>query len=51
MIDRRLLILARTQQGPLALAAGLSLLGGLLLIGQARLLSQVVAAAFLGGQG
>jgi ATP-binding cassette subfamily C protein CydD len=51
MIDRRLLTLARTQMGALLPAAGLSLVGGLLLVAQAWLLSHAVAGAFLGGLG
>lgn len=50
-IDPRLLRLARTVPGWLVLTIGLGFVGGLLTLGQARLLTGVVNDVFLGGKG
>jgi thiol reductant ABC exporter CydD subunit len=48
-LDRRLLDQARAVRWTLALAVALGLLGGIVIVGQARLLSRVVAQVFLEG--
>jgi ATP-binding cassette subfamily C protein CydD len=48
-LDKRLLRQARPVRVALALAIGMGLLGGMAIVGQARLLSQVVSQVFLGG--
>jgi len=49
-LDRRLLNQARAVRWALALAVALGLVGGIVIVGQARLLSRVVAQVFLGGE-
>jgi ATP-binding cassette subfamily C protein CydD len=48
-LDKRLLRQARPARVGLALAIGMGLLGGMAIVGQARLLSQVVSRVFLDG--
>lgn len=50
-LDRRLLVRAWVVRRDLALTVGLGLLGGIVIIGQARLLSLVVSQVFLESQG
>ncbi|NPV67261.1 MAG: thiol reductant ABC exporter subunit CydD [Anaerolineae bacterium] len=49
-LDRRLLRLLRGERPRLALTVGLGVLGGVLLVLQARVLSRAIAGVFLGGQ-
>jgi ATP-binding cassette subfamily C protein CydD len=49
-LDRRLLRDARAARADLALTVGLGLLAGIVLVGQARVLSRVIGRAFLGGR-
>ena len=49
-LDRRLLRAARTARADLALTVGLGLLAGIVLVGQARVLSRVIGQAFLNGR-
>ena len=49
-LDRRLLRGARAARADLALTVGLGLLAGIVLVGQARVLSRVIGQAFLGGR-
>jgi ATP-binding cassette subfamily C protein CydD len=49
-LDRRLLHRAQAARGSLTLAVGLGLLAGVAIVGQARLLSRIVAGVFLEGQ-
>ena len=49
-LDRRLLRRARAARADLALTVGLGLLAGIVLVGQARVLSRVIGQAFLGGR-
>ncbi len=49
-LDRRLLRGARAARADLALTVGLGLLAGIVLVGQARVLSRVIGQAFLDGR-
>ncbi len=49
-LDRRLLRGARAARADLAWTVGLGLLAGIVLVGQARVLSRVIDQAFLGGR-
>ncbi len=49
-LDRRLLSLLRGEHSRLALTVGLGVLGGTLLVLQARVLSRAIAGVFLGGR-
>ena len=49
-LDRRLLRGARAARADLALTVGLGLLAGIVLVGQARVLSRVISQAFLDGR-